>query len=82
MLTNDTCYFKLTARDKFIFYVCVLNSLNKCGKSITKDFESVLLEDRIQGKLWVDRGREFYDKINIHRYLRNLKQNYNQYIVI
>ena len=54
--------FILTVIDIFTKYAWAIPLKKKSGLSITNGFKLVLCEHRKPEKLWVDRGKEFYNK--------------------
>lgn len=59
---NDGYKYLLTVIDCFTKYAWALPLKDKSAKSVTKAFETIFKEGRIPEKLWVDEGKEFYNK--------------------
>ena len=59
---NNNYKFILTVIDIITKYAWAIPFKNKSCLSITNDFKTILSEGRKQEKLWVDRGKEFYNK--------------------
>ena len=53
--------YLLTVIDIFSKFVCIVPIKRKTGKKIANAF-SRTLKERIPSKMWVDKGREFYNK--------------------
>ena len=51
----------LTAIDIFSKFVWIINLIRKTGQDVANTFGRILKERR-PSKMWVDKGREFYNK--------------------
>ena len=54
--------YLLTVIDIFSKYAWAIPLKNKTGESVTDAFNKIVSEGRIPQKLWVDEGKEFYNK--------------------
>jgi len=59
---NKGVKYLLTVIDIFSKYAWVIPLKNKTGESVTEAFEKIILEGRLPVNLWVDEGKEFYNK--------------------
>ena len=58
---KDTKYL-LTIIDVFSKYAWAVPLINKTGESVTEAFDKIVSEGRKPKNLWVDEGKEFYNK--------------------
>ena len=59
---NDGVKYLLTVIDIFSKYGWIIPINDKSGKSVAAAFEKFFKDDRKPLKLWVDKGKEFYNK--------------------
>ena len=59
---NDGVKYLLTVIDIFSKYAWVVPINDKTGKSVAAAFEKIFKDGRKPLKLWVDKGKEFYNK--------------------
>ena len=69
----------LTVIGIFTKYSWAIPLKSKSGLSVTNGFKTIIWGTNLGGwnpeKLWVDRGREFYKKIHLNLYLKDMKAN-------
>ena len=59
---NDGYTFLLLVIDTFSKYGWIIPLKNKKGETMVKAFKTIFEEGRTPGKLWTDKGTEFYNK--------------------
>ena len=59
---NEEYKFLLLVIDTFSKYGWIIPLKNKKGETMVKAFKTIFEEGRTPGKLWTDKGREFYNK--------------------
>ena len=71
---NEEYKFLLLVIDTFSKYGWIKPLKNKKGETMVKAFKTIFEEGRTPGKLWTDKGTEFYNKkMNDLRKLNNIK---------
>ncbi len=59
---NDGVKYLLSVIDIFSKYGWMVPLKNKSGKSVAEAFQAIFKDGRIPKKVWVDKGKEFYNK--------------------
>ena len=71
---NEEYKFLLLVIDTFSKYGWIVPLKNKKGETMVKAFKTIFEEGRTPGKLWTDKGTEFYNKnMNDLRKLNNIE---------
>ena len=61
-MENKGIKYLLTVIDIFSKYAWAVPLKNKTGESVTEAFNNIVSEGRTPKNLWVDEGKEFYNK--------------------
>ena len=76
---NNGIKYLLTVIDIFSKFVWIIPSKRKTGQEVASAFSRILKERR-PSKMWVDKGREFYNK-DVQKLVRSILQKTKKNLV-